>query len=351
MSNFEKAFMRPNLANIGTVPAKGTLSSCPDIWISGTSPLADYQAVLASEEKYATECSCGVTAGMSNYIYVRAKNGGTENITRNVSLYYAQSDAIQWPSRWKDNRIGTDISPTGKAMLNNMAPGEIKVCDRPFVWTNTPKPNNSTHFCLIAQINDDANSNPFPDVSSALDMADLVANNLQWGWRNIQTFDSGSKIECSYTINLTVPADMSDDICEFSCEIAPKNLSGFQVGFSCSQPDSKGNPIFLDKTNIVQDSGQILGCRCFLKPGYNALVTVYLYNDNKKSVPSGAIFPFEPFLVTTNQILKKTGLLHLSTPETQFRERMLLARDNEYSASNWGIRALVKMGGYSGLFV
>ncbi len=351
MANFEKVFMRPNLANTGTTPASGTLSSSPDIWVNGTSPLANYQTILASDDEYAKECEQGVTAGMSNYIYVRAKNGGNEKVTRNVSLYYAQSDAIQWPSKWKNNRIGTDLNPTGMAMLNDIAPGEIKVCDRPFVWTDTPKPDNGTHFCLIAQINDDANSNPFPNVSSALDMAKLVSNNLQWGWRNIQTFNCGSIIESSYTVNLSVPADISDDICEFSLEVAPENLSGFQVGFSCSQPDSNGNPIFLDKTNIVQDKGQVLGCRCFLKPGYNALVTVYLYNDNKKSVPEGAKFPFEPFLVTTNQILKKAGLLCLSTPETQFREKMLLTRDNEYSASNWGIRALVKMGGYTGLFV
>lgn len=351
MANFEKVFMRPNLNNIGTVPATGTLSSSPDIWVNGTSPLADYQNVLATDEKYEQECTNGVTAGMSNYIYVRAKNAGSEKATQNVSLYYAQSDAIQWPSNWKDNRIGTDISPNGKAMLDSILPGEIKVCDRPFVWTKTPNPENGTHFCLIAQINDDKNSNPFPDISSALDMSNLVSNNLQWGCRNIQTFNSGSIIENSYTINLTVPADLSDDICEFSCEVSPEKLSGFQVGFTCSQPDSKGNPIFLDKTNIVQDSGQVLGCRCFLKPGYSALVTVYLYNDDKKTVPSGAKFPFEPFLITTNRILKKKGLLNLSTPETQLREKMLLARDNEYNTSNWGIRTLVKMGGYTGLFV
>ena len=351
MANYENVFMRPNLTNSGTTPATGTLSSCPDIWISGTSPLVNYQNVLATDENYASECTTGVTAGMSNYIYVRAKNGGSEKVTRNVSLYYAQSNAIQWPSKWKGNLIGTDLDPSGKVMLNDIEPGKIAVCDRPFVWTDTPKPDNGTHFCLIAQINDDKDSNPFPDVSSALDMSALVSNNLQWGWRNIQTFDSGSVIESSYTVDLTVPDDLTDEICEFSCEVVPEKLSGFQIGFSCSQPDSDGNQIELSKTPISSDQGEVFGCRCRLKPGYKALLTVYLYNDNKKTVPTGARFPFDMLLVTTQQELKQAGLLHLSTPETQFREKMLLTRDEEYTAANWGIRTLVKIGGYTGLFV
>ncbi len=351
MASFEKVFMRPNLSNYGTVPAGGTLSSSPDIWISGIKPLANYQTVLTSDDSYSQESHEGVTAGMTNYIYVRAKNGGDEKVTRNVSLYYAQSDAIQWPGKWKNNRIGTDISDTGKGMLTDMNPGEIKVCDRPFVWPDTPKPDNDTHFCLIAQINDDYNSNPFPDISSAIDMAALVTDNLQWGWRNIQTFDSGSRIEYSYTVYLTIPVDISDEICEFSLEVAPEKLDGFQIGFTCSQPDSKGNPIFLEKTNIVQEKGQIVGCRCFLERGYTALVTVTLYNDNNKTVPAGAKFPFEPFLVTSSNLLRQLGLIHLSTPETQLREKMLLSRDNEYTPANWGMRTLVNIGGYTGLFV
>ena len=42
MASFEKVFMRPNLSNYGTVPAGGTLSSSPDIWISGIKPLENY---------------------------------------------------------------------------------------------------------------------------------------------------------------------------------------------------------------------------------------------------------------------------------------------------------------------
>lgn len=351
MANFENVYMRPNLENVGNVPALGTMSDSPDIWISGIEPVADYQNVLASDENYMQDCKTGVTAGMTNYIYVRAKNGGNEKMTKNVSLFYAQSNAIQWPSNWKDNRIGTDVSEMNKVMLNDIMPGEVKVGDRPFVWEKTPKPDNDTHFCLIAQINDDQNSNPFPEIWSALDMAALVADNLQWGWRNIQTFDSGSIIKTSYSFNLTVPIDISDDICEFRCLVSPENLKGFQIEFSCSQTDSRGNKIALEKTEIIQDHDQILGCKCYLARGYAALITVYLYNDNKQSVPKNASFPFDIYLVTPIDELKKAGLLHLSTPETQHIEKLLLANGKDYTPETWDRKKLVRIGGYTGLFV
>lgn len=88
MANYEKMYMRPNRSNTGTVPATGGMSSSPDIWISGTSPLPDYQNYLASDQSYAAESSNRVTAGMTNYIYVRAKNGGKEAEEKNVTLYY-----------------------------------------------------------------------------------------------------------------------------------------------------------------------------------------------------------------------------------------------------------------------
>ena len=123
------------------------------------------------------------------------------------------------------------------------------------------------------------------------------------------------------------------------------------MGFSCSQPDSTGRQISLAKVPITKKSGQVAGCRCFLKPGYEALVTVYLYNDSHKQTQPGASLPFEFFLVTNVDELKKANCLDLQTEETKRRERLLVERDLEYSASNWGMRALVRMGAYTGLIV
>lgn len=73
-------------------------------------------------------------------------------------------------------------------------------------------------------------------------------------------------------------------------------------------------------------------------------------NDNKKRFRQEANSRMTRCLLLLKQEFKQAGLLYLSTPETQFREKMLFTCDKEYTPSNWGIRTLMKIDGYTGMF-
>jgi hypothetical protein len=134
---FNGVYMRPNLGNTGTVPASGTLSSCPDIWIANQTPVLNPQTTLATAASYASSSNCNIMGAMSNYIYARAKNGTTAAQTKNVTLYYAPSGVICWPGQWKNNVIPTDQG-NKTANITNLAAGAIGVADQVFQWDNPP---------------------------------------------------------------------------------------------------------------------------------------------------------------------------------------------------------------------
>ena len=138
MSDFNKLYMRPNLLSSGQVPASGPLSASPDIWVAGDKPVPDYKTSLAEAASYLADCATNLVQNKDNYIYVRAKNGGAANASNNVTLYWADGAVIQWPSRWLNNIIGTDLDPSAKGNITNLAPGAVGVADRPFVWRQLP---------------------------------------------------------------------------------------------------------------------------------------------------------------------------------------------------------------------
>lgn len=196
--------MRPNLASDGTVPAGSPYCTSPDIWVAGTSPVADFQNALATSQSYGSTSQSDIVTNRDNYIYLRGANGTGAPQSRTAQLYYAPNAVIQWPGRWENNVIQTD-NGTQQANITALAPGAVGVADQPFFWQNMqPPPPGSDHYCLIAQYNDVNNSNPVPAIDTQLDMAGLIANNLGWGWRNISLV-SAQAPTWSYEVNLSIP--------------------------------------------------------------------------------------------------------------------------------------------------
>jgi hypothetical protein len=290
-STFNGTYMRPNLANGGSVPATGTMCESPDIWIAGTTPVANFQTALAATASYATQSSSniytgGPGGGPSNYIYVRGTNGATTTQSNTVQLYYSPNGVIQWPSQWQNNTIPTDQG-TNVANINNLAPGQVGVADATFLWSNVqPPPAGSDHYCLFAQLNNATNSNPFPQVYTQLDMAALIANNLGWGWRN--TVEVASNVPTwSYNMTLTIPENIPTTATYF-VYVNPTGFIGWNVAFKCSETDANGNPIQLLST-AIQQNGQLAGTNCVLEPGFNAVVTIEMYSNNVASSPGATI--------------------------------------------------------------
>jgi hypothetical protein len=345
MTQFKKLYMRPNLENQGSTPVTGGLCGCPDIWVAGDTPIVDYNTSLITPNSYAMGTPNSLVYKKDNYIYVRGKNGNeSANVTNNVTLYYADASLIQWPSKWQNNKIGTDQGPDHKGQIVNVKPNEIGVADRPFVWIDVPPQPSNSHYCLIAQFNDDNNSNPFPSVFTCLDMAKLVSNNIQWGWRNVTVCDNHENVEFSYKTNLDVPIDIQEPERRYLLYLQPgADLVGFQISFMGSQPDSQGNKIEMKKSRVEQ-GGQILGCECILKRGFTSMISVYLYNPDHKPIPTGASLPFTPNYFPSKAELKSGNALHLYNRELT---GLICKQMNLKNVNN--DQAIVALGGYRGI--
>lgn len=344
MSKFEKLYMRPNLDNQGTVPATDPLCWSPDIWVAGDTPISNYEKVLSSEKSYAVHTGKSLVYNKDNYIYVRGKNGSEILATNNVTLYWAEASVIQWPSKWQQNKIGTDQGPNDKGSISNIKPNKIGVADRPFFWPSVRQPSDS-HYCLIAQFNDDHNSNPFPKVDTCLDMAKLVQKNLQWGWRNVTVCDNHENVVFSYQASLNVDATISEKEKSYLLYLKPNaDLVGYQVSFQCSQNDANGKKIEMKKTKVEQ-GGQILGCECVLKRGFTSTISAYLYNDNGTPMPYGASFPFIARALVSVADLEAGNALDLQ--DRKFNS--LISEQMKLSAFDNDSEAYVLLGGYSGI--
>lgn len=317
-SQFNGTYMRPNSSNSGTVPASGPYSASPDIWFAGSTPITNYQQVLATDSSYASASNNNIYSGQTNLIYVRGRNGATVNKTNTVQLYYAPSGIINSPSQWQNNVIKTDLGQT-QGNIINLAPNTVGVCDATFVWTNvTPPPPGSDHYCLFAQFNDANNSNPFPSVDTALDMGSLIMNNLGWGWRNTSMISATPTWQ--YTVPLDIPVDYPTTN-TYSVLISPTGYVGWDAEFYASRNDSVGNPIKLGRTKVTQD-GILLGvANAILEPGFQTLMTVNMYSPNGSAPPAGARVPMSVnYAASTPQARKEA--VHRNLIDNEFMLRL-----------------------------
>ena len=344
MGNFKKMFMRPNLYSSGNVPAGGTLSVCPDIWINGDVPVLDYKKSLITGDSYRTESKIDLVAHKDNYIYVRGRNGDDKIQNTLVSLYWADGAVIQWPSKWLKNKLQTDLDEDQGVILD-LSPDSIGIVERPFLWKDVKPYAGTCHYCLVAQFDSKEDPNPVPDIQSSIDMSRMVANNLRWGWRNVTNPIEKGSVIWSYNTRLTVPADIKDDSRTYLLFLRPENIpSGFQVSFECSQPDAEGKRISMQPTDITGD-GQIMGCQCVLEPGFDAMVTVYLHNPRSLILPLENKLNFEAdYYANVSELQKRNAMDLMNEHYTRAVFNHLRMNDNAKGA------AILRLGGYSANF-
>ncbi|MFZ2114059.1 MAG: hypothetical protein WAU77_10055 [Solirubrobacteraceae bacterium] len=288
-ADFSGVYLRPNLSSGPVVPMSPPYCDCPDIWLAGTGAIDDFQKVLATSSSYAVESGQDIAEGRDNYIYVRAGNSSGVAQSRTVQLYNAPSSVIQWPDRWESNVILTDREePT--ANISNLAPYQVGVADRPFVWKNVqPPPRGSNHYCLIAQLNDASNYNPPPDIQTLLDMAALVRSNPGFGWKNTRLVPR-AEAAFEFTENITIAHNMPPGQ-RYTISVSPTGWVGFSVEITCSEVDADKKQIGLMPTEIVQD-GETLGApECKLDPGFEGSINVIVTNPKKKPYPQAATIP------------------------------------------------------------
>lgn len=275
-TTFNGIYMRPSIANGGTIPATGDFCFCPDIWPSGTTPINNFTTALATSDSYNTNSPSTLDLGQTNLFYIRAYNGGTAASSVAITVYYVPDAIIQWPSEWQNNIIQTDQGNTSGS-ITNLAPGTVGVSPQTWAWPNVPSPpNGSDHYCIITQMVQPGISNPFPSITSQLDLSALIMNNLQWGWHNLPNMVAQTNV-WSYTTSLQVTSDMQPGT--YQIIVNPIGFVGWQIGFTCTEVDSNGNQIQLDPTFITANNNGYASMN-YLAAGYSAMVTVSMYNPN-----------------------------------------------------------------------
>ena len=293
-TTFNGLYLRPNQSNGGTVPASSPVSSSPDIWISGTAAVANFQTALATTNSYATQSPAEVQQGVPNNIYVRALNGSSTVQSASVQLYGLPCGVLQWPSKWAEYAIPTDIEhdPTQPAVyanpMNNVQPGAIGVAEQTFVWANpAPPPAGSDHYCFVSWLN--TPSNPFPDVMSSLDLSALITSNLGFGWRNVGMV-SGAQATVAMQTQLDIPSNIVGGSQEYFIIVTPTGFpAGWQIQMGCSRADDKGNQIAVTRQNVASQPGQFIGCYAFLTAGFSGTLTLSLFSNGSAPAPGAKV--------------------------------------------------------------
>jgi hypothetical protein len=301
MTQFKDFFLRPNLGSTGTIPAQGSITQCPDIWLAGTEAISDPATTLASDKSYAKASSSDVVLNADNYIYLRGKNGADNTVSKRMELYYAPCGVINWPSKWVENKLKTGDG-SDYVEVNNVASGNVAAGNKAFIWKNvTRPPQGSDHYCIFANVNDAQNSHPVPGSSGfgKINMAEVVKNDLCLGWRNIHLVDKGIDMTFHTSIEIdNAPGAGGTYNLYLKC---PKEFNGTSVAFSANKADSHGGKIELFKTKVeAGDVPAIYGVEVELDQGFNAQIQINLW-FNGVNVPSGYEITMEAGFQTTDE--------------------------------------------------
>ncbi len=318
-TSFNHFYMRPNLGSEGTIPAADPITSCPDIWLSGTTPIKDPQTALTTSESYAKSSSNNVYQGVDNYIYVRGKNGADNNQSPWIELYYAPCGVINWPIKWIENRLYTEYDDDGLPVkgsnyvkLKDVAPEAIAAGQECFIWRDVQAPPaGSDHYCLFANVNDASNSHPVPGSQGIgkIDMAKMVRNDLRIGWRNVHMV-SGNVPSITVHTKLEIDYDPSAAGTYNVYLKCPSGFNGTEVAFHTNKTDAQGRVIALERTKV--DAGEVpalYGCQVDLPAGFNGDVQINVWLDGV-DVPAGEIITIEAGFVTQTDEEHKLALEH-----------------------------------------
>lgn len=266
-------FLRPVLEYDGTTAYTGsTVYTSPDIWIAGMGVETREDLVSRYNETH----DANVELGKNNNIYIRAKNASTQQLKdRIVRLYYCESQYVCWPSYWEPIKTDQDLD---YARFGDVGAGEIVAALNSFFWERVSKPSSGEHYCLIAQVDNEAgtlNPKPIGEIKR-VDFANMLRQKCLWGQRNVNVLDRGAVVCNKSAITTDGPDDRAG---EYVIMLNTTDCKGLSIEIQCSQKDSKGDDIRLSKTVITDDHGTMTGCDFYLEPNYKAYASTYLYVD------------------------------------------------------------------------
>lgn len=122
--------LRDNLSDTGSLPSHGSMYSSPDLIVH--TQVADPQQYF--KDNYDKDVSMRLQTGsMSNLIYARVRNLGSEPVQAYIRVYSCLSSLFLDPSQWKRFQLGS-VSGKPYVCTGLIQPGEVGVGSEPFLF-------------------------------------------------------------------------------------------------------------------------------------------------------------------------------------------------------------------------
>lgn len=286
MSNdYNWLFIRNNLAQTApsnTPPADAS----PDI-ITRTAPASP--ADLSSfAEGYAQDFSQPVDYHGTNYVYVRARNLGTDaskTAVGGVQLWYCSADNLNKKLQWV--RLSTQDQSN---VVSISAPGQgVIVTETPFLFSNVSPPVQGAPYNLIAFITDANHPPPAGSAVTPLQEAIIDAGNAAYVALAVPptppTPATGFGWSSSVALNNAHPVDVSVALS------ASRFDPDAEMYFIFDTPDANGEVISIGKSAVV--AGRIFATNVTLPANYVSKVTVFYNAKVPASGQLGADFALQ----------------------------------------------------------
>ncbi|WP_157654228.1 hypothetical protein [Burkholderia ubonensis] len=150
-------------------------TNSPDLIVTGASAAFDTSAFI-DPGAYHWYFSQAPVPGKANYVYIRGLNytpTGTQN--SRVYLYYAQSDQVLDPTKWKSTDFTVKNEKQNFTPINATAQYQYVIPPDPVMWSPPVPTTNGAFYYLITWV--DNSANPSPPVFPSTPFSDLAAFN------------------------------------------------------------------------------------------------------------------------------------------------------------------------------
>jgi hypothetical protein len=193
MTNVTGFLLRTSLSDTGTLPRTGSWTGCPDIIPAGLDAISRDDLIRS----YGSVTDKPLTQGLTNYLYLRAKNMNTTPLTQVAYMFQVPGSLVLRPDVWykATNLVGFDVrtdgdgTPDDPKIIKKYAqtltanPGQIAVTEG-YTWA----PQTTEHHCLVGVVAnswDDVRSH-FPNgINSTDDLGRWIYANGSIGWHNV----------------------------------------------------------------------------------------------------------------------------------------------------------------------
>lgn len=312
MTNATGFLLRTSLSDDGTLPRSGGWTGCPDIIPAGLTAISQTDLVSS----YGSVTDKPLTQGLTNYLYLRAKNMNTTPLTQVAYMFQVPGSLILHPEIWYSatNLVGYDVktdgdgSPDDPRIIKKYAqtltaqPGQIVVTNG-YTW----KPDSTEHHCIVGVVADSwkAIMANYPGGGSMDALAQWIYTNPSFGWHNVTIVPLTTTV---YESQIAYAHAAADEQITFTI-VAENAPVGAKVSFSSNTPTAAGRTIGQDWVSVAAPPGGgtknpdfEVGTTLTVGAGYKTIIT-YRTDFNGLPVPDD----FKMHMKATKQTTPSSG--------------------------------------------